>query len=172
MIDKTQLLLLRDLTNLLLKYGSQTFNELSDSLSSSEITQELSTILSGIAKATPPTSPRIVKTVTKKTSIPRALTLLQSTDPQKYQTILELYRDLEAKTILPTLRNIQEFASDQGLIEINTKSRKKAIPKLITILTMLPNERLPILIQRANAKREKDTNRSLDSWSKLILKQK
>jgi hypothetical protein len=168
MKTQRELDLLVDLAKLLKKYGPEPFESLAASISSPEMTQHLSVILTQVAKI----GRSIPKTKRKtrpqeRPSIPRSLAALKSVEQGKYQLLMNFYTDLIAKKVLPTLRDIKEFVIDCGLPEVRAKSRQKAISPLIGSLIKLPNEQLIAKIQ--SLKKYDMGDRSLEGWSNIIL---
>jgi len=168
MKTQRELDLLVDLVKLLKKYGPEPFELLAASISSPEMSQHLSTILTQVAKIdhTIPKTKRKTKP-RKKPSVPRSLTALKKVEPEKYQLLMNLYTDLIGKTVLPTLRDIKEFVADCKLPQVRTKSRQKAVSSLIGSLIKLPNEQLTAKIQ--SLKKYDIGDRSLEGWSNIIL---
>jgi len=168
MTTQRELDLLVDLAKLLKKHGPDTFESLAESISSPEMTQHLSRVLTQVAKI----ARTIPKTkgeagIKQEPRIPKSLISLKSAEPEKYQLLMNFYNDLIAKTVLPTLRDIKEFGVDCGLREIRAKSRQKAISPLISSLLKFPNEQL---IARIQSLEKYDTgDRSLEGWSNIIL---
>jgi len=162
MTTQKELDLLVDLTKLLKKHGPDTFKSLATTISSPEMTQQLSSILVQVAKTSRKTEQK------RRPSIPRSLTALESTEPEKYQLLINFYNDLVAKKNLTSLRDIQDFATNNGLAEIRTKSRQKAISPLFSSLIKLPNKQLIVIIQ--SLKSYDIDDRSLEGWSNIILK--
>ena len=168
MTTQPELDLLIDLAKLLKKHGTDTFESLAESISSPEMTQHLSRLLIQVAKVAQ-TIPKTKRETGLKQEplIPRSLITLKSTEPEKYQPLMNFYDDLIAKTVLPSLRDIKEFAVDCGVSEIRAKSRQKAIGPLINSLLQFPNEEL---IPRIQSLKKHDTgDRSLEGWSDIIL---
>lgn len=160
--------LLVDLAKLLKKYGPEPFESLAESISSPGIAQHLSGILTQVAK-TGRTIPktRREKGLKQEPSIPKSLITLESVEPERYQLLMNFYTNLTAKAVLPSLRDIKEFATDSGLPEVRAKSRQKAISPLISSLVKFPNEELIAKIQ--SAKRYDTSDRSLEGWTNIIL---
>ncbi len=168
MKTQRELDLLVDLAKMLKKYGPEPFELLAESIASPETTQHLSLILTQVAKIGRTIPKTKGKTVSKQGPlIPRALTTLKSTEPERYKILINFYNELIAKRVLPSLRDIKEFAMDCGLLEVRAKSRQKAISPLISSLIKFPNEQLIAKIQ--SLKMCDMDNRSLEGWSNLIL---
>lgn len=157
-----------DIAKLLKKYGPEPFETLAESISSPLMTQHLTHILSEMAKIS-----RTVPKVERKTklkqepSIPRSLVALKNVESGKYQILLNFYTELVAKRVLPSLRDIKEFARECGLPEVRAKSRQKAISPLVGSLSKFPNEELIARIQ--SLKNCDISDRSLEGWSNIIL---
>jgi len=168
MITQRELDLLVDLAKLLKKHGPEPFESLVASISSPEITQQISSILTQIAN-TGRTIPKTKRRTSQKKepSVPRSLTALKSVDLEKYQLLIVFYNDLIAKKILPSLRDIKDFAIHIGLGEIRANSRQRALSPLINSLTKLQNKQLIEKIQ--SLKRYDISDRSLEGWSNIIL---
>ncbi|MFH1774112.1 MAG: hypothetical protein ABH874_04035 [Methanobacteriota archaeon] len=168
MRKKQELDLLVDIVKLLKKYGPEPFELLAESISSPEMRQRLPLILTEVAKIA-----RTIPKTTRETrpkqgqSIPRALITLEGVDLGKYQLLMNFYTDLVAKTVLPSLRDINEFARRLGLQEVRAKSRQKAISPLITSLIKFSTEELRVQIQ--SLKKYEIGDRSLEGWSNIIL---
>ena len=160
--------LLVDLAKLLKKYGIEPFESLAVSISSPEMTQHLSVLLTQIARIA-----RTIPKTKKKTrpkerpSVPSSLTALKSVEPEKYQRLMNFYTDLIAKRVLPTIRDIKEFAMDCGLPEVRAKSRQGAISPLVGSLIKFPNEQ--VIAKMKSLKKYDTGNRSLEGWSNIIL---
>jgi hypothetical protein len=168
MTTQRELDLLVDIAKLLKKYGPEPFELLAASISSPEMTQHLSVVLTQVAKIgrTIPKTER--KTRPKESqSVPRSLTALKNVDPEKYRLLMNFYTDLVAERVLPTLRNTKEFVIDCGLPEVRATSRQKTISPLIGSLIKLPNEQLIAKIQ--SLKKYDMGDRSLEGWSNIIL---
>lgn len=169
MKTKRELDLLIDLAKLLKKYGPGSFESLAESISSPETAQKLSVVLVQVAKIgrTIPKTKRNIRHK-KEPSIPKSLIILEKIEPQKYKFLMNFYNDLIVKKILPSLRDIKEFATDCGLPEIRAESRQKAIGPLISLLIKFSNEQLIAKIQ--SLKKHDTSDRSLEGWSDVILK--
>ncbi len=168
MRTQRELDLLVDLAKLLKKYGPETFESLAESISSPEMTQHLTRTLTQVAKIgrTIPKTKRETG-LKQEPSVPRSLITLKSAELEKYQLLMNFYTDLTAKTVLPSLRDIKEFAIDCGLPEVRAKSRQKAISPLISSLFKFSNEQLIAKIQ--SLKKYDTGDRSLEGWSNIIL---
>lgn len=168
MTTQPELDLLIDLAKLLKKYGPEPFESLAESISSPEMAQHLSRILIQVTK-TARTIPKTKreKGLKQEPSIPKSLITLEGVEPEKYQLLMSFYTNLTAKTLLPSLRDIKEFAMECGLPEVRAKSRQKAISPLISSLVKFPNEQLIGKIQ--SVKKYDMSDRSLEGWTNIIL---
>ncbi len=162
-----ELSLLVDLAGLVKKYGFETFEELADTISSPEITQQLSHILMQVSN-TAKTTPNAEHKKVSDYSIPKALIKLQSADNEKYRALIDFHGALVAKEVLPSLKDIKVFALNNGLLEITAESRQKAIGPLITSLIQIPTNQL--LDKIKSLKKYGSGDRSLEGWSRIILK--
>ena len=171
MRKQRELDLLVDIAKLLKKYGPLTFASLAKSITLPEMVQHLSGILTHVAKIGRTVSKTKKYSKTRQdVSIPKALITLKSADPEKYQLLMNLYNALVAKTVLPSLKNIKEFAMDCGLPEVRAKSRQKAISPLIGSLIKSLDE---LIIAKIQSLKKYDTgDRSLEGWSNIILNRK
>ncbi|MBA7501486.1 hypothetical protein ES706_00056 [subsurface metagenome] len=159
--------LLIDLAKLLKKYGPETFEALASTISSPETTQHLSAILAQVAR-TGRTTPKTKEgsQMRQRPSVPRSLVALERAEPQKYRLLMGFHTSLVEKKILPSLRDIVDFAMECGLPEVRAKSRKDVISPLIGSLAKLPIEQLTEKIQLRNHAGD----RSLEGWGNIILK--
>lgn len=160
--------LLVDIAKLLKKYGPEPFESLAESILSPEMAQNLSRILTQVAKIARTIPKTEIQTKPKQEpSIPMSLTALKNTEPEKYQLLMIFNTDLIAKKFLPSLRDIKEFAIECGLPKVRAKSRQKAISPLITSLIKSSTEQLRVQIQ--SLKKYEISDRSLEGWSNIIL---
>jgi hypothetical protein len=71
-------------------------------------------------------------------------------DEKRHRLLAGFYERLKARTILPETDDMRHFALVIGLKEINGKSRKDMIPRLMRFLAEQPMQRLEIDIQAAS----------------------
>lgn len=168
MSEDKKLDLLMDLAKLLKKYGPEPFENLAESISSLEITERLKKLLKGSVSisrsvSTPLDSgvDRVPRTVREK------LEALKNSEPLKYELLTSFHASLFTKVLLPTLRDIRDFARDHELHEITSKGRSDAISQLIKQLIPLSYEDLREKL--ASSRLHRDGDRSLEAWSNLIL---
>jgi len=169
MIERRELELLVDIAKLLKKHGPDAFQALASSLASPSSTQDLIEILRGTA--------RIVENLTTSNqqlaarmaprSILRELASIEPTDPQKHRLLTHLYQDLQNKSVLPTLRELKNFAGDCGLPMPKADARQKALGPFIRSLSRLPTSELKKKILAIEAYSRNDNE--LERWSGIIL---
>ncbi len=171
MIEEQEMDLLLDLLKLLKKHGDKTFSSLANKLTSGEVIGNLSQILMQVSKrAEKMPRPEKERKGKQQHPIPKSLSTLEKIDPQKYGILIEFHRDLVAKRVLPSFRDIKQFATDCDLPEIYANSRQKVINPLIEALVVSPNEMVHEWIK--SAKSGQQTDRSLEGWGKIIMKKK
>lgn len=161
MNSNKELDLLVDIIKLYKKYGQDSFSSLVRFLSEGNI-EDISTLL----KEIPSKTKNKEKDLKQRSSINILLSDLENADQEKFKIINEFYEELIAKIVLPTFRELKDFALDCDL-ELKTDSRQKAISPFIKHLIGLPKDQLISKIRSLN-KRDAD-DRSLEGWSKIIL---
>lgn len=166
--------LLADIAKLIKKYGADTFFNLSEEVSSSLFKERFAEILLKAGKA----SEEIGFNKPKKgiasgslRSFRSQLLNLKENQPKKAELILNFYDDLAAKRTLPTLRDIKNFITDNGLQPLNARSRKNAIIPLLKQFLNLDNLDIVKITSNIPIITEND-DRSLAGWSDIILKKK
>jgi len=169
---KSEFELLRELAELLRRYGPETFEKLATEISSPHFSKMLGSMLSSVAMAG--RHAQISRSEQKKSrrklegGIPSILVQLRTTEPEKSTLLARFYDSLSAKAVLPTLREIQEFAADAGLPRLKATAREKAITPLLKGLMSLPvkemRDRLALLKPVS-----KEDDRSLEGWTNIIL---
>lgn len=167
MSDKPEFELLIEIAKLLKKYGPEAFESLAQGLSSPEFSERLASILTASA--------RIGRSEQKKAESKRmtkdfrlSVIELGETEPEKSALLLTLYDSLMAKTLLPTLREIQIYVSDMGLPPVKVTTRDKTIVPLIKTLMNLPINELKDKLSVIKPVSTQD-DRSLEGWSNIIL---
>ena len=78
------------------------------------------------------------------------LELIREIDPEKHRLLSEFLVRLNNRMVLPESQDIRQFAQLVGLKDIQGKSRKDLIPKLMRFLIERATERLRVDIQRAD----------------------
>jgi hypothetical protein len=170
METRSELDLLVDLAKLVKRYGPGPFEQLAESICSPDLAQRLSRILSELSQHARMHSASKARSHQRQgPCIPKALVDLQEKDPDRYTLLKGFYEDLTARVVMPSIRDIREFARDCRFPDVRAESRQKAIGPLIGALCRLdlPKEELAARIE--SAKRYDATNRSLAGWSSIIL---
>jgi hypothetical protein len=167
MIGEKEAELLSDVARLVRKYGSATVKSLAESLSSREFTEQVAAILNAAA------SLNVSKPQGKMPSLSLELSRLRDSDPKKYAVIRQFKEDLEIGDLLPTLKELKRFATENNLREPTSHSRAEAIPSLIRQLVGLPNAQLERAISHlerviGHLERGSKTGSSLSQWSDII----
>ncbi len=171
MSDRSEFDLLVDLARLLKKYGPETFDRLAQELASPDAARRLAKVLTLTAHAAPDLPAR-EKGANARAASPRdfRLRLLELTkaEQEKADLLLPLYEGLLARTLLPNLRDIREFAAGKRLPPVTGASRPRAVIDFLESLASLPLDQLKSLV--ANLQPGPETgDRSLDAWTRIIL---
>ena len=169
MIEGREFDLLADIAKLLRKYGPEAFETLANSLASPNIAQSLVDVLSRTATiaSKQPASNRSLGTGKGAGSILDELAYIEPKDPQKHRLLATLYQALQDKSVLPTLRELKNFATDCGLPVIKADARQRAIGPLMRSLFLLPREDLEARIKTIESYSRND--KGLERWSEIIL---
>lgn len=168
MNNKKESELLKDILNLLKKYGPDVFENLARVLSSPTFGSHLPEILIKSAQAFGSRRLKEPKPGRLK-QIDSILSGIKDSNPAKAEALREIYDGASSKDFLPTLKNIKALASDLGLPALKAKSRKEAILPLIRLLSSLQESEIKSVL--LSLKRTASTgNRSLEGWSNIILK--
>ena len=101
-------------------------------------------------------------------SYPGFLNDLKTTEPHKSALLIKFHKVLIDKTVLRTLQDIRDFASEIGLPQIKATSRNQAIISLIKDLLPLDIENLRTKIDEIMPVKPQD-DRSLEAWADIIL---
>jgi len=169
--SKPELELLIEIAKLFKKYGPETFESLAANFSSPEFSERLVTILSTTAKIARTAQPKGTEQAERKRP-PRdfrsSLVALENAEPEKSALLVRFYDDLMAKTVLPTLRDIQAFVSDAGLPSVKATARDKAITPFLKTLVPMPLDELRTRLSDIRSVSIRD-DRSLEGWSNIIL---
>lgn len=173
MTDKNALDLLVDLAKLLRKYGPNTFEKLAAHIGTPEFTARLSDILTASSRTSRSvrTCKRHAKPTKPGASFRASLIDLEGMVPEKSSLLLQLYDGLLAKTLLPTLREMNGFLSDNGLAPLKATSRQKAIIPFVKFFLPLPLSQIKSYLARLHPTDTAD-DRSLDGWSSVIFGRK
>jgi hypothetical protein len=166
-IDKRELDLLVDIARLVKKYGPDAFEALAKSVASPEFSDRLSSILTSMSNAY--RAQRQNGGHRKQTKDSRSfLVELSKSDPDRGRPLLEFYDRLAAKSVLPALKELKDFASDVGLTHVTAANRNRAIAELVTEMSRLPAQELQEKLAALKCVPVRD-DRSLEGWSKIIL---
>jgi len=166
--------LLADIAKLIRKYGSDTFFNLYEEVSSSLFKERLAEILLKTGKASEVigfNKPKKGIDLASQRSFRSQLFNLKESQPKKAELLIKLYDDLTAKRSLPTLRDIKNFIADNGLQPLNAKSRKNAIVPLLRQFLNLEEPDIEKITSNIPIATEND-DRSLAGWSDIILNKK
>ena len=167
--------LLGEIAKLLKKYDKSTFIELAKIIKDPNLANHIAETLEAVAQTAPQ------KKITRKhpslleegMRVRESLASLGNSEPEKSKILLLIFDSLKNKKILPSLRELANFISDQGLPVPKTKSRDKAINSFLKKCTELPLHELEGLIATTNRQQHLDSSdRSLEGWGKIILDRK
>lgn len=164
--------LLEEIAKLLKKYGKEAFSELATILKDPNLSIQISETLEKIAQRSPQKK-RTQKRLTlleESMQLRESLVVLGKGEPEKSKILLSMFNSLQNKTILPSLRELANFISDQGLPVPKAKSRGKVILSFLkkcNELSLNDLEALNATINRHQHSNEAD--RSLEGWGKVIL---
>ena len=164
--------LLKEVSRLLVKYGPDTFDDLARYLANPGTRDQLLEILRTVAVAGRKSKLASTRGQPKLFSKPGAdqfLGRLAELEPEKSQLLSAFRDDLMTKNVLPSLRDLKSFASDNGLIPPTATSRDKAIEPLIKSLSHRTMGEVEAIIQRARVRSESG-DRTLEGWADIILK--
>ena len=169
--EKPELDLLIDIAKLVKKYGSETFENLADKISTPEFSERLSSLLASTAKVARQAQMETTDKPAKKKGVRdfrTSLVAFEKNEPEKSAILLKFYDDLLAKIVLPTFRDIKTFLQDNDLPVIKATSREKAIIPLAKVLMALSIDEIKNRISSVKPVIKKD-DRSLEGWSNIIL---
>lgn len=166
--DRT-LNLLVDLARLVKRYGPGPFEDLAALLREPEGTARLVSILEGSAQAGRDGTVMDKSRSTRKWLSPSLISDIRRNEPEKAEVLLGFAEALEAKSILPTLREVKDFASDNGLRPVTASSREKALPSLLRSLAARSTEEVEQLLNRYQPSCL-GGDRTLDGWAGVILR--
>ena len=159
--------LLSDLAKLINKYGPETFEALCEQISNPKFTRDLVILLSTTAKAyrvVPKTKTRSRPKLSKNTF----LSSLEGSDAEKAALLMEFYDGLKNRSVLPTLREMKDFATDNGLPPVKSTSREKALMPFVRTFLKMPVEEIREHLKRIKPIRSSG-DRTLEGWSQIIF---
>ena len=126
--------LLEEIAKLLKKYDKDTFLNLANILKDPKLSDQIAVILENTAKLSPQKkrTRKRPSALEERTRFRESLVVLGKAEPEKSKTLLLLFDSLQAKAILPSLRDLTNYISDQGMPVPKAKSRDKVIMSLLT----------------------------------------
>lgn len=171
MSDRKHLDLLVDIAKLLKKYGPETFEILADNISKPEFAIDLANILSKTAIVSRTTKPDTKKTKAKRSGKTFRDSLIETmgSHPEKGEILIHLYDGLIAKIFLPSLRELNAYLSDNGLLTLKSKSRDKAIIPFVKVFLPMPLKEVKDNLQNLHPTSNINDS-SLEQWSKVIFR--
>ena len=105
----------------------------------------------------------------KKKNILSELSQIQEHDKKKHHILNNFYEDLKNKRVLPESQDILQFAQIIGLKEIDGRSRKVLVPKLMRFLLELPMEQLDANLKKAGEISEEDRQKGFSVLTDKLL---
>jgi hypothetical protein len=171
MNDKSEFDLLADLAKLMKKHGPQTLDNLAELVSRPNFGEQLASVLKATAKVSTSTLPR------QRAEMPTrdfrySLVKLEMSEPDKSALLVAFYDGVMAKQLLPTLDELNSFASTLQLEPFKRTPRDKATYYLTKKLMTFSLEDLKRAISLAPPTDRNGNDRSMDGWSQLILSKK
>lgn len=164
--------LLTDIVKLLKKYSPEVFYDLANFLKDEKLTYTLEELLIKISEEGK--KHKIVSSKKREKpllKIREQLISLKESDKEKSEILLSFYDKIYSQGANLKLKDIKNFALDSGLDLSNTKLRDDAISKLLLHFIRLPLNELTIFLSQFKF-HSFDSNRSLESWSNIILKKR
>lgn len=168
-MERRELDLLVDLAGLLRKHGPEPFESLSASLASPEYSHKLADLLAETARVGRKTGTKDRPSGGRRRAEPvrKFLESLRSTQPDKYEVLAILHEELTNGAVLPSVRDMRQFAEGLQLPDLRATSRERAIGQLIRSLSSLSAEEIRRGAQRLPRSRLGES--SLKGWSDIIL---
>jgi len=167
MNNKKEFNLLADLARLMHKYGPETFKALAQHISDQEFTNQLVELLNTTARVSR-SAKRIAKKKSPKSELRSTLTNMAKSDTEKAALLIDLYDSLRNHRVLPTIRDMKNFAADNGLPPIKYTSREQALIPFVKSFLPLPVEDVRRYMERIRPIPSSD-DRTLEGWSKIIF---
>lgn len=171
MNDYPEFELLQDLARLVRKHGPDVFEGLARLFEKPEFIERLRQILLVGAKTARQSGVTQTRPHSPKPSLHDFRTSLldhEQLGTEKSALLVQLYDDLMAKTLFPTMRELRAFAESSGLQSPKAPGRPKAIVEIIEGLRQRSLEELrPIISRLPPITRASD--RSLESWARIIF---
>lgn len=169
MNDRKEFNLLSDLAKLINKYGPEAFEGLANKLSNPKFMEQLVEIL----RKTGQVGHRVPKR-RKNSRSPSALdfrsnlTSINRVEAERVALLTDLYDALKTKSVLPTLRAMKNFTTDNGLPPLKSTSREKALIPFVKAFLRMPLEEVREYLRRIQPSPSSD-DRALEGWSKIIF---
>jgi hypothetical protein len=170
MKDNKEFELLSDLAKLIKKYGPQTFEDLAQALVNPSFIERFAEVIKTTASVARSTRRKVRKSSgnSRKLDFRSSLFSLGMDGAEKGALLMDLYDGLKAKTLLPTLREMQSFVSDNGLPAIKATSREKALVPFVKAFFPMPIEEVREYLKRIQPASNSE-DRSLEGWSNIIF---
>jgi hypothetical protein len=170
MKDNKEFELLSDLAKLITKYGPETFEDLAQALVDPDFIERFAHVINTTASVGRTTRRKVRKSSanSRKLDFRSSLLSLGLDETEKSALLTDLYDGLKAKDLLPTLREMQSFVSDNGLPSIKSTSREKALVPFIKAFIPMPIEEVREYLRRIPPT-SSSNNRSLEGWSNIIF---
>jgi hypothetical protein len=168
--DNKEFSLLSDLAKLIREYGPEVFEKLALDMSNPEFRKHLQSILTMTAAAYRTGAQRRhpSKQDGPTSNFQLKLKNLRTTDAEKAALLIDLYDALKKKTVLPTLREMRNFALDNGLPPVKSASREKALVPFVKCFLKMPIENVREYVQLIESSTSTD-DKTLEGWSKIIF---
>ncbi len=165
--DEKNFNLLLELIKLYKKYGTESFSELSRLLNDKNFINTFNKVLDKSSIVAKEKGINAEDKKPKKINFKDELLLMSQTDKQKSEILLNIYNKLQSKTVFNTNKHLIHFASEIGL-NLTASARNQNIRAIMkTLMQFSIDKLLEIEIQFENLRNDGD--RSLDSWSNIIL---
>jgi hypothetical protein len=167
--------LLGELAKLLKKYGKETFYDLATILRDPDLSTQVADSLENIANKSlkKKSTRKRLSAEEERLNFREKLIAFGKSEPEKSKILLTLYDSLHNKTVLPTLRELTDFISDNGLPIPKSKSRGKVIISFVkNCMTISLNELQQFQFPNEPHQSLENSDRSLEGWGKVILDRK
>lgn len=170
MNNKKEFDLLCDLARLLKKYGPEPFEGLASEISNPEFAERFVEVLRTTATVFRrlPRAERKSRIRSSGNDFRSTLTSVEKSNAEKGALLIQLYDGLTTKSLLPTLREMKNFALDNGLPPLKSTSHEKAIIPFVKTFLQMPLEDIRDYLRRIQPSPSSD-DRSLEGWSRIIF---
>lgn len=165
--------LLSDLARLIKKYGPETFEGLAHDLANPSFVEKFTEVLNKMAKVAHNTRRTAKKQPSgnlQRQDFRLSLVSIGLNETEKGALLMNLYDGLRSKALLPTLKEMQNFALDNGLPSLRANSREKAIIPFVKAFIPMSVQNARECIMRIQPIASHD--RKLDGWSDIIFGKK